>query len=59
MPAGYAAPSFGLNCAHMAGMREDIIKRAAQVKMLFLAASYGALLIKQTLLCLVQWTLAQ
>ena len=29
--AGYAAPSFGLNCAHMAGMREDIIERAAQV----------------------------
>ena len=27
---GYAAPSFGLNCAHMAGMRADIIERAAQ-----------------------------
>lgn len=31
LAAGYAAPSFGLNCAHMAGMREDIIERAAQV----------------------------
>lgn len=30
--AGYAAPSFGLNCAHMAGMRGDIIERAAQVR---------------------------
>ncbi|KAA6427813.1 MAG: DNA mismatch repair MSH5-like [Trebouxia sp. A1-2] len=29
--SGYAAPSFGLNCAHMAGMRADIIERAAQV----------------------------
>jgi len=29
--AGYAAPSFGVHCAAMAGMRPDILERTKEV----------------------------
>ena len=29
--AGYAAPSFGLHCAAMAGMNPDVLERAQEV----------------------------
>lgn len=29
---GYAAPSFGLHCAAMAGVEESVLQRAAQVR---------------------------
>ena len=29
---GYAAPSFGLHCASMAGVEQDVLQRAAQVR---------------------------
>lgn len=31
MHTGYAAPSFGLHCAQLAGLRPDLVQRARQV----------------------------
>ena len=35
--AGYAAPSFGLHCAAMAGMKPDVLERAQEVMSVLLS----------------------